>query len=197
MFALFFWGVNSQQTQQCSSNCSKWLWFVLGEHKRMVRNLLCAQEPLSAYESIFLGLHDDCRAPFPTVARWHLSSRSFSPLSYWIWIAPCSICISGWIADWRVSVPCRKKREIRKSIRKTFVADATKGANHINTEFFSTPVQYLHEYQLHGGAEMCASKGTKNGQKNRMASIQNLSRRLMAFRMEKRRLKEQTRNEGL
>lgn len=56
------------------------------------------------------GLHFP---PWPTDISAH---AAFAPLPYWIWIAPCSICISGWIADWRVSVPCRRKREVRKSI---------------------------------------------------------------------------------
>lgn len=151
---VFFWGEYSQQTQQCSSNCSKWLWFVLGEHKRMVRNLLCAEERLSAYESTFLGLHDDCRASFPTVAHWHLSSRSFCTTSL-LDLDRSVFYLHFWLDCWLEGVSALQKETWGQEInRKTFVADAAKGANHTNTKFFSTPVQHLHEYQLHDGAEI-------------------------------------------
>lgn len=123
---------------------------------------------------------------------------AFAPLPYWIWIAPCSICISGWIADWRVSVPCRRKREVRKSIGRrlspmqpreqtTLIQSSSLHQCNICTNINST-------MEL---KQKRAYKGAKNSQENRTASIQNLSKRLILFRLEKRRLKEQTHDKGL
>lgn len=138
------------------------------------------------------GLHFP---PWPTDISAH---AAFAPLPYWIWIAPCSICISGWIADWRVSVPCRRKREVRKSIGRclspmqpreqtTLIQSSSLHQCNICTNINST-------MEL---KQKRAYKDTKNSQENRTASIQNLSKRLILFRLEKRRLKEQTHDKGL
>lgn len=138
------------------------------------------------------GLHFP---PWPTDISAH---AAFAPLPYWIWIAPCSICISGWIADWRVSVPCRRKREVRKSIGRrlspmqpreqtTLIQSSSLHQCNICTNINST-------MEL---KQKRAYEGTKNSQENRTASIQNLSKRLILFRLEKRRLKEQTHDKGL
>lgn len=59
--------------------------------------------------------------PTPSLAGVHCQLPNIPQSSHWIWIAPCSICISGWIADWRESVPCKGEQDSRRSIQKCFL----------------------------------------------------------------------------
>lgn len=81
--------------------------------------------------------------------------------SYWIWIAPCSICISGWIADWRESVPCKGEQEINP---KVLFIGVTKRMWTCYTKFLCIPAEKIPEQNPHG-CGLCDS-GNGNTQRH-------------------------------